>query len=642
MTGNWVFAQLISLGHGLTAAFISVAAFYLTGLLLLPRRWQSSLRWPDSVVFGLSFYVLLCWVGTSSRNIPVIYVILVFGAALWGLAAVRFRWLQATYGASHKNPATRRWVVGFSILYVFAYLLIRPPAGAAVLTLPSDGALDLVTYARYAKHLLTYGTANVDLATFEYLHSPASAYLLAWHSLLYLGDPLDAAMPLVFMLAALFGSITMELARSMLGLSWRAAMTIAAIAVCAPMFRWTLATYSLGELLSATSVLYLTGAFGSAAVTKSLDSSRIFGIATGGTLLFFSAWPAAGTLTNIALGVVEVGRHFSPLAVFGLPSGTPLAASTPDVLPSAALVVLPLVPLVWAAAAWALHRPLALDRIGTSAVDRKLAGALVIYVAVAVVVGNVAVQAVRAPAPVYWPGAWRELYQIARMPFQAFTLKVADEPNGLSTALAMYYVPGRKVHVIGRGVSLDHLPFETVSRQEPMFIQNFGCQGVGHGDTVSAPGVGCLLMAPPSMTVGTSYPFNQTFLFLDFDRMTSREPGGRWNTESTLNLRLTADPQRARLDRDMYINFLVNPFLPAGVKPQRLVLRWGTGRRGEVVVGERQWFSLPVGSNDWSGNRLWKVPVAIDFLDGRTILFHEVALTESPRGKVAEIAGLGP
>ena len=204
------------------------------GLLLLPRRWQSSIAWPDSVVFGLSFYVVLCWVATSSRNIPVIYVILIFGAALWGLAAVRFRWLQATSARRTRIPSSRRWLVGFSILYVFAYLLVRPPAGAAVLTLPPDGALDLVTYARYAKHLLTFGTANVDLATFGYLHSPASAYLLAWHSLLYLGDPLDAAMPLLFMLAALFGAIVVELARSVFGLSWRAAMAIAAIAVCAP------------------------------------------------------------------------------------------------------------------------------------------------------------------------------------------------------------------------------------------------------------------------------------------------------------------------------------------------------------------------------------------------------------------------
>ncbi len=67
-------------------------------------------------------------------------------------------------------------------------------------------------------------------------------------------------MPLLFMVAALFGAIAVELARSVFGLSWRAAMAIAAIAVCAPMFRWTLATYSLGELLSATVVLYLVGA----------------------------------------------------------------------------------------------------------------------------------------------------------------------------------------------------------------------------------------------------------------------------------------------------------------------------------------------------------------------------------------------
>ena len=93
-----------------------------------------------------------------------------------------------------------------------------------VLTLPPDGALDLVTYARYAKQLLLFGTANVDFATFEYLRSPASAYLLAWHSLFFLGDPLNAAMPLLFMVAALFGAIAVDLARSLFGLSWRAAM----------------------------------------------------------------------------------------------------------------------------------------------------------------------------------------------------------------------------------------------------------------------------------------------------------------------------------------------------------------------------------------------------------------------------------
>ena len=132
-----------------------------------------------------------------------------------------------------------------------------------------------------------------------------------------------------------------------------------------------------------------------------------------------------------------------------------------------------------------------------------------------------------------------------------------------------------------------------------MFIQNFGCEGVGHGDTVSAPGVGCLLMAPPSMTSGRHIPSTETFLFLDFDHMTSRDPGGRWNTQSTLNLRLTPIRNGRASTASCTSIFLVNPFLPAGVKPQRLVLRWGAERRGEILVGERQWFSLPVGSNDW-------------------------------------------
>jgi len=196
MTDNWVFAHLLSVVHGLAAAIISITAFYLAGLVLLPRRWHASNRWPDSIVLGVTFYVLLCWVATRSRNIPVMYVALMFGAVLWALAAMRFRWLQAALKAPLRNSETRKWLAGFSIFYAFAYLLVWPPAGAAFLTLPLDGALDLVTYARYAKHLLAFGTPDVELAAFGYLHSPASAFLLAWHSLLFLADPLDAAMPL--------------------------------------------------------------------------------------------------------------------------------------------------------------------------------------------------------------------------------------------------------------------------------------------------------------------------------------------------------------------------------------------------------------------------------------------------------------
>ena len=629
MTSHWVIAHLLSLIHGLAAALISIAAFSVVGLLL-PRRWQIAMRWPDSVFLGIALYLGLCWIAISSRHIPVIYVILIFAAGIWALVAARFRWLQAAVGTPQKNIELQRWLIEFCSLYLFAYALVRPYAGAEVLTLPPDGALDLVTYARYAKHVLTFGTANVVLATFAYLHSPGSTYLLAWHSLLYLGDPLDAALPLLFMLAALFGSLVIELVRSVFGLSWRASLAIAAIALCAPLFRWTLATYSLGALLSATAVLYLAGVVGRMIAARAVPVPLVPACAAGVALLMLTA----GSTRSIASGVVDVARHFSPIALIGLPSGTPRAARAPDAISSAALIILPLVPLVWAAAAAALRRSPSMGRIGDSAVDRQLVRALVVYLAVGVIIGNVAVQAVSGRVPVRWSGAWRELGQIGRMPFQAFTLKVADQPNGLSTALAMYYMPGRKADVIGRGVATNRLPFEHVTRQQPMFIQNFGCEGVGHGDTVSAPGVGCLLMAPPSMTLGTSYPFNRTFLFLNFDRMSARDPGGRWNAQSTMNLRLTTDPQRVPVDRDLYVNLLVNPFLRGDEKPQRLVVRWGNGRQGEVVVSQREWFSMPVSSGDWSGQRLWTVPIRIEFPDGRTILFQEVALTETPRGAV--------
>jgi hypothetical protein len=630
----WLIGHLLALTHGLAAALVSIAAFYLIGALALPPRWQNALRWPDSIVAGLALYVLLCWVATSSRHIPIIYVSLFFGAVLWGLIAVRFGWLQSTLGVLRKSVEMRESLITLSIIYVCAYLLVHPPASPALLTLPPDGALDLVTYARYAKQLLLFGTSTVDVATFEHLDSPASTYVLAWHSLFFLGDPLNAAMPLLFMMTAVFGVFAVDLGRSLFRLSWRAAMLIGVLAVCTPMFRWALATYSLGELTFATSVLYLSRVVGTAVATRSLHGSILLSMVASGTLCFFSARSAVGSPRSIARALADAVHHFSPMALFGLPSGIPPAASVPDSVRSALLLALPLVPLGWAASAYALRRYAAADRVAAPN-DLHLARALVAYVAVAMILGNVADQAVRSHAPARWPGGWQQLGNVSSMPFRAVTLKVADEPNGLSTMLAMYYLPGRKAEVIGRDVDLDDLPFESVSRQQPMFIHNISCVGVGHDDTVTVPGVGCVLMAPPSMTAGTSYPFNRTFLFIRYGRMTPREPAGRWNTQPTLNLRLTVDPERVPLDREMYVNFRASP---SGGVPLQVALRWGKDRSGEVVASDRQWFSLAVGSSDWSGNRLWNLPVSIDFADGRTMLFHELALTDSPRGVVPQPA----
>ena len=247
-----------------------------------------------------------------------------------------------------------------------------------------------------------FGTANVDFATFEYLRSPASAFLLAWHSLFFLGDPLDAAMPALIMVAALFGTVTVHFVRSLFGLSWRAAMAVAAIAVCAPMFRWALATYSLGELLSATSVLYLVGVVCRGVAARSLYGSMLLGIGAGGTLLFFSARSAVGSPAALH---AALSKRFTTFRRW------PCSAcradyrrrQAPDVLRLAALVVIPFV-LVRGPRQCG-HFAGRRCWIGSARLPiASLPSALVIYMAAGVIIGNVAVQAVSVSRPARWPG----------------------------------------------------------------------------------------------------------------------------------------------------------------------------------------------------------------------------------------------
>jgi len=581
---------------------------------------------------------VLCWIAVSSRHIPVKYVTLIFAGSVWALGSIRSRWLRSLLAPRVSGLPARRWLVDFAALYVLAYILIRPAAGSAFLPLGPGDNIGLVTYARYARQLLDFGTTNIDLAVFDYLHSPASVYLLAWQSLMFGRDPLQAAMPTLFLCAALLGMIAAEAARVVFGLSRRISMAIAGIVVCGPLVRWMLGTYGLAEFVSAAALLYVLRVVGRA-VTESKKRSDYAGpmfpgAMAGTALLVFAAPPWAGWGSHVLSGLAGLLSLIPMLSLFGLPGNAPVASDLSVYVRSAAVVVLAVVPFLWAGVARAARGWHMLDHLHVSDTDRRLARALVVYAGLALILGNVTVQAVRGPEAVRRPAAWRQLHEASGLSFRALTLKVADEANGLSTALAMYYLPGRKAQVFGRGVSPQDLSFDSVSKEQPIFVQNFRCEGAGHRDTMFVREVGCLLMAPPSMTLDASYPFNQTFLFLTYDRMTAREQGGRWNTRPTLHMRVTADPQRAPLERELFINLLVNPFLPEGVKPQRLAMKWGSERTGVTLVDEREWFSLPVGSGDWKGNRVWTLPITIDFLDGRTILFHEIALTESPRGTV--------
>jgi hypothetical protein len=275
-----VSAHLAALAYGLVVALCVLGAFYIIGLLVIPGRWQSFLRWPDALVLGLTVYVVLCWIAISSRNIPLKFIPYVLAAIIWIPVFNRLRALRGTLTTRLRSREARRWLLDFSLLYVLAYVL-TPSAGPAFLPLGPGDNLTLVTYARYARQLFEFGTTGIDLAPFEYLQSPASVYVLAWQSLMFLRDPLHAALPTLFLLAALFGMVVAETARTVYGLTHRGSMAIACFVLSAPLFRWSLGAYGITEVLAAIALLYVLRGLTRAAADRSAVSYHGVCVAVG-------------------------------------------------------------------------------------------------------------------------------------------------------------------------------------------------------------------------------------------------------------------------------------------------------------------------------------------------------------------------
>jgi hypothetical protein len=159
------------------------------------------------------------------------------------------------------------------------------------------------------------------------------------------------------------------------------------------------------------------------------------------------------------------------------------------------------------------------------------------------------------------------------------------------------------------------LSYDQVSRVRPLFIQGFGCEGVGHEETMTVPSLGCLLFAPPSALPDTVYPFNRSFLFLEFDGLGIREPHGRWNSGTTVQLRLLVDIRRVWAYSTLYVTLGLNPYLPPGTPRQRVGLSWGRARRADVTLRRPEHISLPVERQDWRGIQEWTVPITLEFPD---------------------------
>jgi hypothetical protein len=217
--------------------------------------------------------------------------------------------------------------------------------------------------------------------------------------------------------------------------------------------------------------------------------------------------------------------------------------------------------------------------------------------------------------------------------------------------LAAYFIRTKTVHM----VNLSYFPrapvvLEQISSRRPYLIQRFGCEGVGHGDTVSVSGVGCLLLAPPSVAFDTPYPFNRTFLPVALRGLSGREPWGRWNQSTTAHLTFSADGRRAPIHRDAFVNLQVAPHRLPGLVSRRLVLSWGAGRAAETLLADREWISLPLQPGDWAGGpKLCTLEVSVTMPDAVpprsvdpqssesrpiAVSFEDVSFSAAPRGRV--------
>jgi hypothetical protein len=267
--------------------------------------------------------------------------------------------------------------------------------------------------------------------------------------------------------------------------------------------------------------------------------------------------------------------------------------------------------------------------------DIRLSRAAIVYGALAIVFGNVAVRAYAAHPRDGFDAAWRGLDEVRKLGLPGVTVRL-DKETPQSEALARYYLAGSKVDFIDPEAGLAAETLANISAKQPLFVQEAGCTAAGHDDVLEISGLGCLVKAPPSVTFDKKYAFEGRFLFLAYEGLTGRKAGGRWNAREEVELRVTADPARVRLDENLNVNLLLNPFLVEGAPPRRVQVVWGNGDIAETEIGAREWISLPVREGDWAGNRLWSLPIGVRVLDRRAILFEELSVTKEPGGRAVD------
>jgi hypothetical protein len=635
--------HLINIAHGIGAGMLCAVFLYLAGLVLTPRRWDELFRGAGLVILGSTAYVVLGWVAITVQHIPLNLVTVAFAGGVLALAIFRNRRVVDAVIAGLGSRSLWTGVVLFVSFYVVSYAMSWPPVTDRFLPPAWSGDRDLITYVRYARHLLLFGSPDLDGAPFDYLRNPAASHLLAGFSMVFNQDPLAAAMPAQFVLAALISVAIAGVCRSVFALPILTTVVITCISMTNPYLRQIVNDYDLPALMTIPVLLFLFSLTIRAHPGASINGLLVAAVTAAYSLLFMidpAALFSAMVLQGALLGALASNRNVRGAVMSGVISASIVLVAQAsrvrwsfdnlDLSTTLASTMLTIGILLVATVAHIVGREDLLRRVARTPIDRRLLGAGVVYSVVALLGGNMAVHA-REGRLFRMPGAWRGIAQLRALSLGELTLGIEHDPDRLMTGMTRYFLPDTKIHVLeSRG-----LPFETISRQSPVLIQDFGCEGVGHRDVTTIEHVGCVLFAPPTFELDQPYPFNRTFLFLSFDGMSDREPGGRWNRGRGISLRLLVDPERTRVNRNLHVNFFVSPFLPGGGSP-RLTFKWGANRTGETIVAAEEWISVPVSDGDWTGTKLLRLPISIALPNSYTIRFHDLSVSEEPRGRLVQ------
>ncbi len=564
-------ADLAALAHGLAMAGVTLAVFTLFALAVVPNGRHAGMAARAALAIGVACYVVLCEIAVGMLAMPLSRVAAAFALGAGLIGAVRFRQVAAWINAERCNELGQT-VFAFSLLYALAHFLTVPLASEYFLPvrISSDGNLLIV--ARDARDLLRFGSRE---------HGSVAAYLLGGFSLGFRSDPLSAAAAAQCATLALLGVSVAEICRRWFGLCVKTGLLIAAVTISSPFMRSLAAAYAWSALMAALVVVFLV-----ARRPKSIAF-------VSASLLLVLLAPALQLASSVRAAIA--------VAVF-----VPVAAATAAVRR-------------W----WAGHPP-AID-----SPDRRLTKALFAYVAVATIAGSVVVSAIHAP-PFRIHSAWRRMEALNAVPFRSYLIHPGGR-GAAASALVQYFLPGRTATVLD--VPLSELPVDAISRDTPLFLNQFDCAGVGHDETVRVRGIGCLLLAPPSVGLGASYPFNRTYLPVALQGLSGRLIQGRHNIRDAVLLTLLADAERTPIDRGLYINILAFLQLPKDAPSRPLRLQWGDTRRADASIGEEEWISLPVQSRDWSGTRVRKLQIQVGLQADSRVMFREISLSEHPRGR---------